>query len=367
MKICFFNKYGFGDNLFSQPFIKHFCELNKSVEFYYFIFYGHSLFRDISNLKYIGEYENKYNTSYLSHTYNNPINFYTNVEYLKNLFIENHDKTLFTFNYKNSEYIAFNTWCFPLGSPDIDPDIYKEKFYAHMQTLSSSHGLNLNLGLIDDINILPTVPYTETKIFDEWYKEYIFSTSKGLNDIVLTSEGENNSSLVSVGMKNFIVFIYNYIPRSCECMPIENLNNFIKNIALLFTNIIFIVPHYYPIFEKIPNIKACNKDFDCKDTPDCENLLMIEKINKVCNIIISAVTGGSWIYFNSSLDSQQNKKYIINYNQYSTIYKDKLNKWYKHAKKYNKSEISDEIKDIIEVASFEKIIDILNNTLTSGV
>ena len=48
--ICFYNIYHFGDIFFTQPFVKHICDSNPNVIFYYWLLQGHAVYDGIPNL-----------------------------------------------------------------------------------------------------------------------------------------------------------------------------------------------------------------------------------------------------------------------------------------------------------------------------
>jgi len=309
--LCFFNTCAFGDTFFSSSFIKNICDNNKDKNFYYFITSGFSLFNDTSNIKFLGDYTNKYYDNYRGGTCPTP--YYDNDPYLKSIFLQNTWNITFEFTYKNLKVVAFNIWCVPLKCGDIEAAVLKNNFHKYISEVNERHNLGLNISF-EHINLMPKIPLIPDACMNKFLMWHEFNKNKKS------------------------IFIFNYVARSFPSMPHEELNTHIKNIALKYPNINFIVSMHNQIFDNVENIKCCDKDFDCNFTPDGFNLLIIEKINKYCDVILTIVSGSSWIFFNSDIDKQTNKKYIIDTGLgLANSYSERLNSWYKYATNNNKN------------------------------
>jgi hypothetical protein len=320
--------YHFGDTLFAQPFIKHVCDNNKNINFFYFILYGHALFRDINNLGHIDKYINSYNRRLLNgeapekNTYIDR-NLYDILE-------NNKFKTNFTFYFNNKSYIAVNIWCIGMGcNNNEEMDIYalERNFFKNIDTINNIYNLNIIYNITNKIYTLPYLSVISIDRFIQW--------------------NNNNKDTKKI-------LFYNYVTRSAH-FP-YNLNNVIYQVANKFKDIIFIVPQFNQQLSNIDNIKFCDIDFDCIETPDCNNILMINQISELCDFIICPPTGGSWIFFNNNFQNIKNKVYIIETTQdYEKTYTNKMNIWLNYA--YNNSTNN---KTIIHI-HYNDIEGIINN------
>jgi len=301
MNICFFSTQHIGDVYFSQPFILNICKNNPEITFYYWSFLGHIFFENkINNLKYL---ENNLCIEYNNNLINGrPPEDLLNCDYLlKKLFIDNTSNTNFVFCYENINYIALNTHCSVMGSSDLCIIGLIEAFINNINIINNKFNLNIN-NLINTNDLLPDIKYDNINIdkFLKWKNDNV----------------ENNC-----------IFFYNFKPRSLN-YPI-NINITIKNLATLFTNIIFIIPLFNEELHNLNNVKFCDKDFDCFYNTTCNNLLMIEKIQLFCKYIIIIPCGASWIFMNKNIDNYIDTKIYMLEND---IFTKKLNNWYNYCK-----------------------------------
>lgn len=299
--LCFYNTQHIGDTFFFEPFIRNFCNNNKNHTFYIWLLYGYYLYNDISNLKKINTSDsNIYNKILIS---GEPPEEYTDNNDLKKMFIHNSNTPLFEFMYKNETYIAINLWFRVLGAVrnfqnddnmEMNPLMINNKFYDIIQYINDNQSIQYINSMVTGINIIPKLPMIEVNnLFNNWL---LTNTKK-------------------------ICFFYNYKPRSITYNIVYN--DIIVYLSNTYTDYIIIVPRFEPQFTGISNIKCCDRDFNCIETPDCKNLVMIEQITRACNIIITLPCGASWLFLNTTILSQKNKKYILS----SIHYETKLNKW----------------------------------------
>jgi hypothetical protein len=304
MKLCFFNLFHIGDILFTMPFIQYICETNKNITFYYFFYYGDSLLTNINNLKRISQITNKYNSTVINNNYENYIE--KDNELINKLY---NTEQNFIFNYNNDDYIGFNCWCNSLGSLDCDIKSLNNIFFKKIIDIINKYGISICIPIINNINLLPKLPYITNSKFKKWYDELKIHN----NDVKL-------------------IYIYNYQPRSV--IFLANMNLLVKYFADKYKDnkqLLFIVSKYHNIFNNTNNIISCDILFDAIERPDCYNLLINEYISNYCNIIITVPCGGSWLFFNNTLPEQTSKKYMLTLNNSNSIYVEKLNNSYKYA------------------------------------
>jgi hypothetical protein len=297
MQVCFFSVQHFGDNFFAQPFIRNICKNNPDLSFKYWFFLGHFMFDNIeSNLSSLEHVQNFNYTSTLING-NPPEDIISTDQTLKNLFISNEKTPYFVFSYNSSQYIAFNIWGSSLHSSDIDICSYSKGIKNNIDKINES--FNMHIAYDSTINIENTMPKIndcDISIFNKFYNE--------------------NSD------KKY-VFIYNFKPRSLH-YPIQ-IDNIICNLATKYPHTIFIVPIYKPEYEKIANIKCCDRDFRCYVDISCKNLAMLSKIITQCNIVITLPSGSTWTFFNDKMSTQT--FYILESPEYAY----RINDWYKLA------------------------------------
>lgn len=320
MNICFFSTQHFGDIYFSQPYIFQICENNPEITFYYWCFLGHSVLQNKkNNLKYI---EDNLNIEYNGELINGspPEDRLLCDQALKHLFILNTSNTNFIFEYNNKKYIAINTHCSVLHSSDICSTGLTNGFNNVINIVNKTH--NLNIIFTPPKNIMPSINNEDIHIdkFMKWH--------------------------TNMKDKRY-VFIFNFKPRSLQIN--YNYNDIVKNLALIFPNITFIVSCFDSTLSYLKNVKFCDKDFDCKYNVTCTNLLMIEQIQRFCKLIFVIPSGSAWVFFNDDIDNYiDNKIFMINHEGYTN----RLNTWYKEYKKDNINILNNicvgQIRDTIE-------------------
>ena len=307
-KICFYNVVHVGDTFFSEPFVRNFCGNNPDHTFYFWLLCGSFLYNDIKNIKLL-------DNSRISNMYKKKLSSgeppEDNIEYdqdLKKMFISNHDSPFFKFKYNDDVFIAINTWCIALRcETDMIPSQLNVGFYNVIQYINQSQRIQYVNNMVIPKNIIPKLPYVgDVKDFDGW--------------------ATTNSKK--------ICFFYNYKPRSFF-YPVDY-NKVVRDLAVSQKGYIFIVPRYEPSLANIPNIKFCDNDFGCIETPDCRNLVMIEKITRSCDIIVTLPTGSSWFFFNENVIAQTNKKYILS----GPTFEKKINDWFSYSSSSNKKIIN---------------------------
>jgi len=297
MYLCFYSDAHLGDILLSNPFIKKICESNPNETFYQWSLYGNELVCGPVNLYYLENNNCTYKDNFKSGLA--PEDF-TDDTFLKQLFIKNHNTSIFHFNYREKDYIALNTWCIPLGcETDINLVELVTCYNRKIIEINDRFNTNLKINTYESWELMPYFKNVSIDSFVDW-----------------KNKTNNYKELI---------FIYNYVPRLVKINI--DINNFIKHICNLYKNSIIIVPLYNDLLNNITNIKFCDRDFDCNSDIYGNNLLKIKNINNYCNTIIALPTGGSWMLFNSDLKDNKKKIYMLG----NQTYVDKLNKWYQIA------------------------------------
>ncbi len=295
MKICFISNNHIGDSFFAYPHIKWICENNKDITFYLLIFCGYELFTDIPNLKKLQD------LNYKKELINGePPQFNSNLDpKLLNITYTNQLENIFTFDYKNETYIAFNIWCVSLGmtyEDDLNAEKMQKGFYNNLNKLNEKFNLNIVNKYINNLDLLPKIKDVEINKFVEW----------------------NNTT------NKKKVFIYNYIPRSMNYHV--NIHNAIFSLVKKYSNINFIIAMYQDNLKNLPNVKFCDIDFECTKDISCKNLLMEEKISRYCDLVIIMPTGSAMFFLNKNISSYNNKKYMLENEKYTN----KLNSYYNY-------------------------------------
>ena len=293
--ICFYNIYHFGDIFFTQPFVKHICDSNPNVIFYYWLLQGHAVYDGIPNLICL-EHDNdisssiseKKNTTYYKFFYEEPQHFV---------------RDLCTFDYRGKSFVAFNTWWSSLYyAEDMDYLFLLAGFKKKMLIFKKIFEISLNFDF-DNHKMFPELRMAPlTELFSEW---------------------------ISINDKKNLVFIYNYEPRYITFMPKKVLNGVICDICRSNPRVHIIVPQYDAIFEDIENITCCDRDFGFIENRSCTNLLQIENILQYCRLVVTLPSGSSWTFMNKHISSYADKTAFYIWGDY-TYYEKQLNNWYKY-------------------------------------
>jgi hypothetical protein len=298
MSICFYSTNHLGDILFSNPFIKKICDDNPSKQFYQWSLYGNELVCGPSNLHYL-KIQNcdNYSNNFVSGLA--PEDFISN-DYLKQLFIENHHTSVFHFKYEENDYIGLNTWCIALGcSEDVNLMQLRSCYTNKIREINQNFNTDFKLTEYNNWDLIPCLKDAPINTFMNWYD--------------------------TIDRNTKLIFIYNYVPRLVHLS--FDMNNFIRHICNSYKSNIIIVPLYNDLLKDIPNIKFCDKDFECENVISGKNLLMINKINYMCDSIIALPTGASWCWFNINFKDRPKKIYMLDDNGYVN----RINKWYAYA------------------------------------
>ena len=306
--VCFYNTYHFGDIFFTQPAIKHICDANPNVTFYYWFSVGHAVYDGIPNLIHLEPIDDVISSKIITEKdsmryENNNINMF---EKYHHFFYEPYplmSKDFSTFEYQEKSFIAFNTWWWSIFyGEDMNHVCLLEGFKKKMNVLNNTFGLSLNFDF-DNHKLFPELGLIQsTDRFSEW----------------IQSNHDKN-----------LVFIYNYEPRAVTFMDKQTINTIIGDICRSNPHIHIIVPRHDTIFDDIENITCCDRDFGFTENRSCLNLLQIEHVLQYCRLVVTLPSGSTWTFMNRDISSYSDRTIFYLWGDYE-VYVKKLNNWYKY-------------------------------------
>jgi hypothetical protein len=274
MKIIFYQWGHIGDGFFTKSFIKQFCELNDDHDISLMLKYNSFLFTDILNLKIIMPCnDNKYTNNDFNGKNYDPFNniIVDNDEYLiNNNIVEEPFPDIFYRLYNDVLYIK--TWFGIISNYDItdymDCDIGKFNIYFNNIINIINNKYNFNLKLINNIDLLPTIPKTDI---------YEFLNFK------------NNKK---------IIFYYNYYGNAHQKFNIDHDDNIIK-----LSNK---YPDYFICCALKPNVSNYNiisiENFNYIKDPSCKNITNAYYCAINSDIVYSFDTGACFYYLNNDFN-----------------------------------------------------------------
>ena len=289
MSICFYNMNHIGDIYYASLFINIICNLNKEYQFYYYFINGDIFFKNIDNIKRLGEIEENYLNNLLN---GNPPENLINNKILK-ILIENNMQTLGAEIIKldNKDILFINTWSASNYLKNLDCDI-KSSIQAYknlIKIVNNRFILNLNFKLEDPKELLKDMNFYNNLYLTKYLNNY-------LNDTI---------------------FIFNYIPRSVN-FDINKFNNYILELSKQYK---IILSCHNIIFDNNKNIQFIDKDYHIISNPNCSNLIEIWEIAIKCKKIIILPTGSSWTFFHKLYEINEDQIFMFGNN----LYVDRLN------------------------------------------
>jgi len=274
MKIIFYQWGHIGDGFFTKSFIKQFCELNDDHDISLMLKYNSFLFTDILNLKIIMPCnDNKYTNNDFNGKNYDPFNniIVDNDEYLiNNNIVEEPFPDIFYRLYNDVLYIK--TWFGIISNYDItdymDCDIGKFNIYFNNIINDINNKYDFNLKLINNIDLLPTIPKTDI---------YEFLNFK------------NNKK---------IIFYYNFYGNAHQKFNIDHDDNIIK-----LSNK---YPDYFICCALKPNVSNYNiisiENFNYIKDPSCKNITNAYYCAINSDIVYSFDTGACFYYLNNDFN-----------------------------------------------------------------
>jgi hypothetical protein len=279
-KIIFFNNWHIGDHLFCKSFIEQFCELNKEFDISLIISYNSFLFCDIKNLNIIMP---SINIQYTDNNFNgqlyDPIN---NIIVNNNLYIyykniiDNFGKKK-NYHIYNDEIIFINVW---IGAADnfdfalsIECDLskYNDYFNNIINIINIINNDGLKIKLINNLDMLPSIPYTNIDNF--------------INYIAIN--------------KKKTIFYYNYYPNSGQSFTNINHEYNIQSLSIKYNDYIIccaIKPEYNANNIIFIEQFGYNKDITC------ENVAKALYCAMNSDIVFSFDIGACFYYLNNLLE-----------------------------------------------------------------
>lgn len=305
--ICFYNTYHFGDIFFTQPAIKHICDANPNVTFYYWFSVGHAVYDGIPNLIHLEPIDDVISSKIITEKDNMRYEGNTEVfEKYHHFFYEPYplmDKDFSTFEYQGKSFIAFNTWWWSIFyGEDMNHVCLLEGFKKKMNVLNNTFELSLN--------------------FD-------FDNHKMFPELGLIQSTDRFSEWIQLKHDKNLVFIYNYEPRAVSFMDKQTINTIIGDICRSNPYVHIIVPRHDTIFDDIENITCCDRDFGFTENRSCLNLLQIEHVLQYCRLVVTLPSGSTWTFMNRHISSYSDRTIFYLWGDYE-VYAEKLNSWYKY-------------------------------------
>ena len=373
--VCFYNTYHFGDIFFTQPAIKHICDANPNVTFYYWFSVGHAVYDGIPNLIHLEPIDDVISSKIITEKdsmryENNNINMF---EKYHHFFYEPYplmSKDFSTFEYQEKSFIAFNTWWWSIFyGEDMNHVCVLEGFKKKMNVLNNtfgmfsgaagvgkltndegrsleSFGLSMNFdfdnhtplniyngtpeGVLSDVSraTLPINQLKSTDIKDVRSNSNVHRC-KMFPELGLIQSTDRFSEWIQLKHNKNLVFIYNYEPRAVSFMDKQTINTIIGDICRSNPHVHIIVPRYDTIFDGIENITCCDRDFGFTENRSCTNLLQIEHVLQYCRMVVTLPSGSTWTFMNRDISSYADRTIFYLWGDYE-VYATKLNNWYKY-------------------------------------
>lgn len=287
MKICFYNMFHIGDIYIFATLFNILCELNETIDFYYFAIQGDIFFnKQLKNLKKIGKTNIKYNKELVN---GDPPENLLNNDALKflinNKMVKNQLKTL---KINSEDTLWINTHC---GAPIIN--------HGDFDFHDAIRGWN---NIINEIKL----KYNLNLKFEIQNKFNLFNN-------MCIPLGEPNNLLID----NNTIFIFNYKPRS---VPYDLTPLYKMIIRLSKTNKVM-VSCYDSILSNY-NVEFFDKKYNITPEPSCFNLIKLWDIIINCKKIFMLPCGACWTFMHRVNEIKNNQIYMINDENYTQ----KLNK-----------------------------------------
>jgi hypothetical protein len=165
------------------------------------------------------------------------------------------------------------------------------KFLNNANEANPNFGFKYNI--LSPADLVPKIPNTDISLFLEWRKY-------------------NPQPLI---------LYYNYFPKAGQtpiCMNEEQHNLVILQILLTNPNFTILLPKCPEALKGIPRIVGCDLAFNCIETPSCENLYKINKIQIHCDYSVHFDIGGTELYMNTDFFTRKN--HILHFNKYGVIH-----------------------------------------------
>lgn len=278
-EILLINNAHIGDILFSQPLIKKFTNLNSDkYKISFFSLYNDFIFSDIKNLNIINK-NNKY-TKFLDNEYDHPellllnnidLSFYKELHYHSHLLIN------------NNETLMINTWIgkglfqnYTKDNPECNITELHSCFKKSIDELNNIYNIDLKYDYSDE-DLLIELPNVDINNFIEYKK--------------------------TINKK--IIFYYNYYPRSTQPgYTLEEHDEIILQLANKYKEMIIILAKPSKIKNICNNILDIINDFNCIETPSCENIVQAVNIAMSCDYVFSFEIGSCFYLINKDFNNK---------------------------------------------------------------
>lgn len=272
MNVCVYNLYHIGDAYFMSSMLNVLCRYNQDRTFYYAVALGDVFFRHIPNLRRVRNVAEIFangalvDTGILGWLYHE---IGTNVPWK-------------VMDISGEKVLFIHSWGSVLGHPEFRHELALQKWQELIHTINLECALDLKF------------PEPTTVLKELLYQPVIHT------DIPK-----------QLAMQARRRFIYNYRTRSVPFNPrlihilLYALHQRDKQQGMPTQ---MILPMHDPTLGDIPGLLFCDRDFGIVPTPDCENLLHIWNIARMCDEVYILPCGACWVIFDERIGTLHEKK-----------------------------------------------------------
>lgn len=306
MNVLLFSLANLGDTLLVQQIVHQVCKENPAVQFQLFTLSNSILYESIPNLQILSSNATFSKTLTSKDDPTTALQKDSNEKLLQQL-RENSDTPYFLLN---ESTVAINLW---IGSylsfiklEDIECDILSQQFVFQTILSKVKHHIQLNYTPLTPFELIPSLPFTPLPSFDSWYSDH---------------------------KTEFLIFYYNYLGRSGQCMinSEDEHNTILLSLALQFPHSKILVPRTNDALLRqmnelhLQNIIDCRTTFGLLETPSCKNLVDIAKIQSKCNVIIQYDIGACYYFLNKEFLFNSTSNIVLHFGK-RTFYIEKFKK-----------------------------------------
>jgi hypothetical protein len=285
-----------GDTFHSQKVIENIIKSNPDKEIMFYLPYNHFIYNDISNNILIKNENNAELITLLEQLHAQPYGIIHQI---------NKDITVFEVSVNKLTNHDFHIL-------EMDPVSYQDGI---IKLLNDANLANPNFGfkynVLSPADLVPKIPNTDINLFLEWRKY-------------------NPQPLI---------LYYNNFPKAGQtpiCINEEQHNLVILQILLTNPNFTILLPKCPEALKGIPRIVGCDLAFNCIETPSCENLYKINKIQIHCDYSVHFDIGGTELYMNTDFFTRKN--HILHFNKYGPGYNEILTNFLKKVGPVNRTQ-----------------------------
>ena len=296
-----------GDTFHSHRVIENIIKSNPDKKIMFYLPYNQFIYNDISNNILIKNDETASLITLLEQLHEQPYGIIHQI---------NKDITVFEVSANKLTNHDFHML-------EMDPVSYQDGI---IKLLNDANIANPHFGfkynVLSPADLVPKIPKTDINLFLEWRK---------LNTQPL-------------------ILYYNYFPKAGQtpiCINEEQHNAVILQILVTNPSFTILLPKCPESLRGNSRIVGCDLAFNCIETPSCENLYKINKIQVHCDYSIHFDIGGTELYMNTDFFSRKN--HILHFNKYGPGYNEILANFLKKVGPVNRTQS-------ITCSDYEKMI-----------